>query len=134
MKKINIALTQEEKEGLSEDLQEYAMMKKLLLQIAPHCRRDSRFFYGADEPKKKVKAYDSKLEYDENSINDVACKNISKWMVQQLALNGLNARIVSCDSDRCSVDAYNSINSKYFDFKSCSSYEIGFRVVRTVKK
>lgn len=58
MKKIDISLTPNEKEGLSRDLQEYAMIKKLFLQIAPHCRRDSRFFYGADEPKKKVKTYD----------------------------------------------------------------------------
>lgn len=101
MKKFDISLTPAEKKGLLGDLQEYAMVKKLFLQIAPHCRRDPQFFYGADKPKEKVQAYDSKLEYDEDGINDVVCKNISKWMVHQLALNGLNARIVSCDSDRC---------------------------------
>lgn len=101
MKKIDLSLTNEEKEGLTPEFQEYAMLKKLLQRIAPHCRRDTRFFYGADEPKKKVAIYDSKLEYDEKTTNEVACKNICKFMAQQLALNGINSRIVSCDSDRC---------------------------------
>ena len=103
---IELKLTDKEKQGLTEDEIELAMARKLEIMILPHLRRDARFFYAGGNLKGKAAAYraNQKTEELENAIKknkpmDTVCKPLCKMVAQILRENGINADIVSCDTD-----------------------------------
>lgn len=103
---INLALSTKEKRGLSEDLQELAMIRKLQLITAPYLKRNSKFFLeGANVPEKS-KAYHAPISQErfekdlkDGKVTAAVCANLCKLSKEILEENGLNVDVISCDTD-----------------------------------
>ena len=105
-KMINLKLTANEKEGLTEDEIELAMARKLETMLLPHLRRDITFFYAGGNLKGKSGAYNAQhtREDIEKLLNSnkklpTVCKPLCQVIAEILRENGLVADTVACDTD-----------------------------------
>lgn len=103
---INLKLSAKEKEGLTDDMKELAMVRKLQLMTAPYLKRNSKFFLEGSNVPQKAKAYNtplSKEKFEEDlkngKVTAAICDNLCKLSVKMLQENGLNAQTISCDTD-----------------------------------
>lgn len=105
-KMIDLRLTVQEKEGLTEDEIELAMARKFEAMLLPHLRRDIAFFYAGGNLKGKSKAYNAEITKEE--IEDLiasdaklptVCKPLCEVVAEVLQDNGLDVDTIACDTD-----------------------------------
>lgn len=104
---IDLKLSKNEQEGLTEDECILAKARKLELLTLPHLRRNIDFFYAGGNLEKKSKAYHKEIEREafkeslkvKNTVTSTVCKPLCEMVSEILQENGINAETVSCDSD-----------------------------------
>ena len=104
---IKIELTEQEKEGLTEDEIEIALARKLEMVVLPHIKRNINFFYAGANIPVKSKAYNQRVNETElkqaiegkKEAIPTSCRRLCKMVAQILRDNGLNAHTVTCDTD-----------------------------------
>lgn len=104
---IKIELSEKEKNELTPEEQEMAIVRKLEITMLPLLRRNINFFYaGANIPKKSL-AYNTPMSKEdvEKSLKEksaviaAVCKPLCEMAVEILNDNGITAETVSCDTD-----------------------------------
>ncbi len=104
---IKLNLNENEIKNLTEDEIEIAKARKLEILILPILRRNLDFFYAGGNLKGKANAYRQPL--DKNALEQAirnrsdniptVCKPLCNMVAQILRDNGINADMVSCDTD-----------------------------------
>lgn len=104
---IDLKLSKNEAQGLTEDECVLAKARKLEILILPYIRRNIDFFYAGGNIGKKAEAYNKPI--DKNSFEknihgkgkpiSTVCKPLCEMVAEVLQENGINAETVSCDAD-----------------------------------
>lgn len=104
---IDLKLSKEEMQGLTEEQIEIAKARKLEILVLPILKRNLRFFYAGGDLQGKAKAYRQPMDREllektmkkgDSSIATV-CKPLCDLIAQILRDNGVDADTVSCDTD-----------------------------------
>ena len=104
---IALELNKDEMKNLTEEEIEIAKARKLEILILPILRRNLQFFYAGGDLKGKAKAYRQPLDKQmieetiesKNKNIPTVCKPLCQMAAEILRDNGIEADIVSCDTD-----------------------------------